>query len=100
MCCVLQDKASALRLLQVIDTSNGYAFTNTAKEYAERGQHAQAGSHANSASDHNGGYSMFNVVNTQDTQPPHDLEQQSVPHPQHPRSPVAHPPRSDFRPCR
>ncbi len=59
------DKSSVLRLLHLIDTSNGYAFTNTTKEMMEKGQQGMAG--AEEVED-DGGYSMFDVVNAQDMQ--------------------------------
>jgi len=60
----ITDKSSVLHLLHLIDTSNGYAFTNTAKEFMERGQGAEEGSTDTAYST-----SMFNLVHTEGVQP-------------------------------
>ena len=76
----IHDKRSALTLLRTIDTSNGYVFTNTDKEYEmalarqqheQRQQQQQGDERMRRPADKttNGGYSMFNLVNTQETQP-------------------------------
>ena len=76
----IHDKRSVLTLLRTIDTSNGYVFTNTDKEYEaamsrqqyhqpQQQQHEpqqQRRSHTTSSS----GSSMFNLINTQEVQSP------------------------------
>ena len=85
----IHDKRSVLQLLRTIDTSNGYIFTNTDKEYEmtvakqryeqqQQQQHQQysqqrqdvGSAHRRPTSTVTpGGYSMFNLVNTAESQP-------------------------------
>ena len=66
----IQDKDSALRLLRIIDTSNGYAFTNNNVELALQAQQQQQQHRGDTqAAAPSSSRSMFNLVNTQETQP-------------------------------
>jgi len=94
----IHNKRSVLTLLRTVDTSNGYIFTNTDKEYemaASRQQYEQRqqqqqyeqqrqgasdGQRRSAGTTASGGYSMFNLVNTQQSQPAPPPPSSSVQH--------------------
>ena len=75
----IADKRSALRLLHTVDTSNGYALTNTHKEWEERGQGGQEGVEGGIERQ-----SMFNLVHSEESHTQPQLDAQYTVRERHP----------------